>query len=381
MKKLSTLLSDEERLRIDNLFGISRNRNSTNGFLSEIMKIIRRKRPLVGKDLPFTITPLSDGFVQVWIQTPPCRYSQMGRCTICNYWKGNRIPNVLDELLQKCTVPDDCDTLLINTCGGCLDSYELPKEEQEKLFDWINKQKCHSVIFETYADTLTPVVIGHIRDSIPNKEIYFEFGMESVSEDVLRYCLNKHLPKLPVEQIADNVHNIGGKLIANVVLGVPFLNQREQVEDAVVSIQTLIKNNIDYITLFPINVKPYTLTEIMYKNGLYDLVTGNMIIDVLSEIPTQNLPRINISWYGERTETGLVTPYYCPKCQRRLVQLFYDFNSAVSMDDRKIFFDKMIGEKCVCQQRKNTFEDMSFSKRLEYGYQKIKELVCEEESN
>lgn len=367
---------------IDNMFGICRNKGE-NQFLSDIMIDIRRKRPQIKKEPHFTISIFESGIAQVWIQTPPCRYSQAGKCTICNYWKGNRILNVIDELMENCTIPDNCSMLLINTCGNCLDPYELSLKDQEKLWDWINNQKCQGVILETHADTLLPDRMIHIKDRIPNKELYFEIGIETVSKDVLLYCLNKRTPKISLEKIVSNVHEIGGKLIANVILGAPFLNQKEQVEDAINSIQTLMEKGVDYVTLFPINIKPYTLTKMMYENGMYELVTGNMIIETLSGISPEYLPRVDLSWYGERSEEGLLTPDYCPKCQGDFVQMIGHYNKTVSKDDRQRALEIIKAKKCTCQRECNPYYDMEFSKRIEYGYSKIKDLAGkhEEEMN
>ena len=370
------MLSIEDSYYIDNMFGICRN-TCENRFLSVVMTTIRRKRPFINREPHFTLSTLQSGIAQVWLQTPPCRYSQMGRCTVCNYWKGNRIPNVLDELTENCVIPEDCDKLLINTCGSCLDPYELSLNDQEKLWNWINKQNCQVVILETHANTLKPDVVAHIRERIPNKRLYFEIGIESVSRDILFYCLNKDMPEIPLAKIVAFVHGFDGKLIVNVTLGAPFLNQKEQVNDAINSIQTLMEMGVDYITLLPINLKPYTLTKLMYEKGLYELVTGNMIIDVLSGIAPKYLPKVELSWYGDRSEVGLVTPNYCPKCQGNLVQMIGSYNMTVSEDERKRALEKMKTEKCTCQLAMPSFYDMEFSKRIEYGYQNIKKWIKE----
>ena len=368
------MLSMVDTYYIDNTYGICKN-TGENQFLSDVMTIIRSKRPLIKNDLHFTLSILENRIAQVWIQTPPCRYSQMGRCTICNYWKGKHISNVLDELMQDCVIPEDCDAILINTCGSCLDAYELSLSNQEKLWDWINKQYCKVVILETHADTLTPDRISHIRERIPNKDLYFEIGIESVSRDVLLYCLNKHIPDIPIKKLIDYVHAFDVKLIANVVLGAPFLTQEEQVQDTINSIHALMKMGVEYVTLFPINLKPYTLTKLMYENGLYELVTGNMIIDVLSGVSPEYLPQVDVAWYGDRLEEGLVAPYYCSKCQKHLVQMIGSYNKAVSKEERQRGLERIKTEKCICRCEVNHFYDMAFSKRIEYGYKRIKEWI------
>ena len=365
---------------IDATFDLLGN-NRENRFLSDVMKVIRAKRPWLEENAHFTVSDVGGGIAQIWIQTPACRYSQLGRCTICNYWKGNHISNVLDELVEECIIPDGCDTLLINTCGSCLDQFELSLVDQEKLWDWIRTRKCHNVILETHADMLSLGLISRIRDRLSDKDLYFEIGIESISKDVLFYCLNKDYPKIPLKKIVNNVHAIGGKLIANVVLGAPFLNRTEQVEDAVNSINVLLRTGVDYITLFPVNLKPYTLTEVMYRHGMYELVTGNMIIEVLSRISGDCLPKVNLSWYGNRLEKGLVAPYYCPKCQKDLKRIIEFFNNADSKEGRLKFFEKMRKEECVCRHDSISFFNMTISKRIECGYFKIKEIIHMEGAN
>ena len=56
---------------------------------------------------------------------------------------------------------------------------------------------------------------------------------------------------------------MGIHIIANVLLGIPFLSVRQRIEDAISSICDLLERGIDEIMLFPVNIKPYTLVKFL----------------------------------------------------------------------------------------------------------------------
>ena len=375
-------LSIREKQQLNEKYKLLSGRGPDNHLLGRAMRTLRSHRAVLPPENAFGLFRTAD-YVQLWIQTEACRHSKAGSCTVCNYWNGKHCPGIIDELIVQDQLHVDCHTLLLNTCGSCLDPLELSREEQDKLFAWIARYPYKKIIFETHADTLDQETVGRVCEHFQKQEVLFEFGIESSSADTLFYCLNKRPPQKSVPEIVEMVHQYGAFCIANVLLGAPFLSRQEQVEDAVRTIQELLQQGVDYITLFPVNIKAYTLLYFLCQHQQYDVVCGDMIVDVLAQFTASELPRIDVAWYGEHREEGTVPPHFCSRCQVELPKLLQKYNHVESSLEREIVLTKMRSLRCTCLPEDARIRQAdSLYSRLDRGYGLIqKRLLPESEVN
>jgi uncharacterized Fe-S cluster-containing MiaB family protein len=134
----------------------------------------------------------------------------------------------------------------------------------------------------------------------------------------------------------------------NVIFGAPFLNPEEQVEDAVRSISYLLDNHSDYIVLFPVNIKPHTLFMDLYQRGEYHPVPIRIMADMLLDYFSDKLEKINVAWFGDRSEEGVIPPAYCRICGQRTVYLFQQYNMLETANERKIILQQIRRLECNC---------------------------------
>lgn len=178
------------------------------------------------------------------------------------------------------------------------------------------------------------------------------------------------------------VHQSGAFCIVNVLLGAPFLSRQEQVEDTLQTIQKLLGQGVDYITLFPVNIKQHTLPCFLHQHQQYDVVCGDMIVEVLTNLTADDLFRIDVAWYGEHQEEETIPPYFCPKCQAELPELIRAYNHGASAPERKCILDRMRHVRCTCLWEPAGIEQTSLYSRLDCGYDLIqKSLLSECEVN
>ena len=190
LKRYASLNKMEKEL-LSNRYGIGKpSEAKNNAFLCGVMKKIRAGRLPLSPDNAFTYSA-SGEMGQLWMQTPACKNSKNGTCTVCNYWNGNRISDVVDRVIGADIHFAAEKILLVNTCGSCLDPYELGYPEQAKLLKWLDKVRPEEIILETHLNTLDRDTILKVRELLPNKKVSFEIGVESVSPDVLFYSMNK----------------------------------------------------------------------------------------------------------------------------------------------------------------------------------------------
>mgnify|MGYP004525212575 CR=1 FL=1 len=339
-------LTEEERERLKKQYGLNPSANN-NPILDEYMKRKREKRPLLASDKVYELYYSLD-LVQLWFQTPSCRFSQMGKCTMCNYWNGRRIPRLMEIMLPELSLPKDCQTILINTCGSCLDPIEVPIEDLIRLLKWLKHCPAKKVIFETHWTTLTSKTLELISSSLPHKKIMYEIGIESANSDTLFYLLNKPSSVIDIKKIINKIHQYNAEAIMNVIFGVPFLNPEEQIEDAVTSVKYLLENHVDYIVLFPVNIKPQTIFMDLHQRGEYQTVPIRIISDILLGNFSDALEKINIAWFGDRSEEGVIPPKSCKNCRDRAIYLFQQYNLSETNLERKKILQQIHDIKCDC---------------------------------
>lgn len=340
-------LSIHEKQQLNEKYELLPGKTPDNRLLSRAMRALRSDRAVVPPGDTFELFRTA-GYVQLWIQTEACRHSRSGSCTVCNYWNGRHCPGVIDKLIARDPLSGDCPTLPLNTCGSCLDPLELFPEERDGLFTWIAWHNFQKIIIETHADTLDRETVQSVCGSFQRQEVLFEFGIESASADTLFYCLHKRPPRRSISEIVETIHQCGAYCIANVLLGAPFLSKHQQVEDAAETIWALLRQGVDYITLFPINIKAHTLPHFLNRHWIYDAVRGGMIVDVLARFRAEALARIDVAWYGEHREEGTIPPYYCPRCQAELSRLLQKYNCEESLPGRERILVEMERLRYTC---------------------------------
>lgn len=375
---MTWILSQEERDKLNQKYQLN-SHGHRNAILDSFMLKLRRNRPILSPDYTHSIFQSGD-LVQLWFQTNACRFSKSGKCTVCNYWNGQRIEGLLEKILPTIVLPENCRTLLINSCGSCLDSNEMSSYELEVLLDWISRTKVPRVIFETHWTTITNDILKKIRQAIPGKIIFYEIGIESMNPDVLLYSLNKPSSLLDISNILHSIHSYGSQSIVNVLFGAPFLTPAEQAEDTLESIQKLLELKVDYIVVFPINLKPETLPEYLYKRSLYSPVPGKMLAEILIKFPTAVLPRINVAWFGDHKEEKVIPPRYCSVCQEKTRTLFLRYNDETKGDTRRQLLERIQNISCNCVPLyfSQNFLTGTAAERLDFFYSQILEYTEKE---
>lgn len=366
------MLTDEERKYLDDKYAL-RHAGDGNALLSSVMRHIRKSRPILDSAETFSVFETS-GLIQLWIQTPACRFSRRGGCTICNYWSGQKIPGLIAEIERNVTVPENINTVLINTCGSCLDEAELTAKEQNQLFKWLNNQPVKDIILETHMTTLSEDMVRRVREMITHKNLFFEIGQESMDRDVQFYSLNKLMSDRGRDIILARIRSYGAKSIVNVILGAPFLNREEQIRDAIDSMISLLRKGADYVMLFPVNIKPNTLVYYLYEKGMYVPVDGNMISQALDGLPEEFLPRAGVAWYGEHQEPGTLPPFV-PENERVLFnEMLAFYNESENIEGRKHQIMKLLqlGKNWRLEHEKTAMAG-NLAERLDRAYQFLSE--------
>jgi len=321
--------------------------------LNRAILVMRSARPKVDASLPFTVFT-SEKMLQIWINTPACRFSLSGKCSICDYWDGTASDaSVMDACIYIKSHGNEYETLLLDTCGSCLCEAELPFTYLMQIIRIIANTNIKRVILESHLVYADVGKLQNIRDVLGCKELALEYGQESTSAYVLKYCLNK--PSMLTNYcVVKTLQKIGILVMANVVLGAPFLTVRQRVQDAANSIRELFLAGIDSVVLFPVNIKPYTLVMHLFNNGYYKRVNAAEIVMVLSDFNADELARIDLTWFEPQREkleayeaTGY-SPQYCTKCGQILLKHLIDYKATADGGHREKIINQAERDLCEC---------------------------------
>lgn len=334
--------------------------DAINPLLAKWNNIARNKRPIISEKLKSTVCQ-SGKTAQIWIQSDACRYSKLGACTCCDYFQGQSNMDQLSAFIAALNqMTSDSNTIVLNTCGSVLDESELKTDTLVQIIDEINRTSVKTVVLETHMNTITENVLKILTPYKDILDIYFEIGVETLNRDINHFILNKLPFNRNVFRVIELIHAYGFKVTGNVMTGFPFLSNASQVLDSVTTIKALLAADIDFIVVFPINIKKYTFMYDLYENGFYEPVNGRILIDILSNFSQEELEYINVGWYGEPRidipgykSDDMIIPYYCKKCYKQMMQLWLDYNCAWEGKDRKQILLTMNAITCDCSKFDN----------------------------
>ena len=163
----------------------------------------------------------------------------------------------------------------------------------------------------------------------------------------------------------------------NILVGLPLLNIKEQINDAVQSIEWCIRRKTE-IVLFPLNIKPYTLVFHLYQKKIIQPISQWLLIYVLTLIDERYLDRIDLAYWGNRKDSSddekIIFPQCCTICENEIINFYNNYSRKKTWIERKNLLNEIImSTKCQCfnnikKQAENTQNDNNIYDRLSFVY-------------
>ncbi len=360
---MKAYIDERRKMNIENFmnkYGL-RWEDQNNAYLSKWNNYFRSKRPVISCELEYTVCQ-SGKTVQIWIHSGACRFSRQGGCTSCDYLEGVTGSNQLAAFEKAMgEMQDDTDTIVLNTCGSVLDEMELKWDVLIHIVNLIKKAAVKTLVLETHIMTIHEEILKTLQGVKGDLDIYFEVGIESLNDEVIRFILNKIPFQRDIKGMIDTIHKYGFHVTGNVMVGFPFMDRDMQIYDGLETIRTLFSYGIDFMVLFPVNIKKYTLMHHLYEKGIYKRPDGRILLDILLEMTEEKLEYINVAWYGEpRLEipgyekSDMTVPFYCDKCYGQMMKLWLAYNCEESGAERRQILLKMNENPCECKSSHKT---------------------------
>jgi len=292
-----------------------------------------------------------------WIYTSRgCRFRRTGSCIMCNYGEGETLRPLEAYRTTRRNVKSldgKVTAVLIGSYGSILDPYEVPTICLRAICLALAKSHIPTIIFETHYTTITDKILRNLKRWLPGKDIVIEMGFESASERS-RKTIRKSIDDFGLFRRMEMIHDHGMEVILNVLVGIPKLTPSEQLTDAVMSVKTAFFRGADEVTLFPMNIKPFTELTTKYLHHMYSPPSSWILIEVLNRLEPRLLGRVSFSWYGDRQYHGectdVIPPRTCLVCKTPLHEFFTEWNSHRDQKYRETLLES-INHTCSCKCR------------------------------
>ena len=290
----------------------------------------------------------------------------------------------LKNLLMR--MRKDTRRIVLGSYGSFFDPDEIPVENRNYILKMLSRVDVEQITIETHYETMEEDVLRDAAEQLRDKFLSYEVGLESTDTYVQEMCLNKIIDLKKLEEKIKLVHSYGNEIWLNILFGTPFLNPKERQTDTLETIRWAFKHGADGVILFPINIKPFTLLEELYKNGLYTPVSQWDFIELLNQIPEERLGRVTISWYGNRVETydnyefKPVLPSSCKTCRDAIMEFYEIFECSDSTEEKKAQLESIRKRDFSCHCRENArkkFETdtVSREKNVERAYSYLRTVL------
>lgn len=222
---------------------------------------------------------------------------------MCNYgYSSLTAPDIMASFVEqglKSAILDTSTNLLVSPSGSLLDDWEVPEATRRKILRLVSRAPWRQFLFETQANFVSDHALTDTQALLSHRPMKIVLGLESFREDVRRLCINKDLPQSLFLEAVERIHRHGIETSINVIIGAPFLELRQQIEDVLHTILELSRLGVTEIFLFPVNVKIGTLVQWLWENGLYNPPSLWALVYIILNTPGSARRLISFAWHKE----------------------------------------------------------------------------------
>ena len=146
-------------------------------------------------------------------------------------------------------------------------------------------------------------------------KIQFDIGLESLDDNIRKYCLGKG-PSFTTALFLKAIKTIkkeGFSFLSYILLGKPFLTIKEDIYDAVNSINFTVRNG-GIVVVFMMNMQPHTLIHWLYKNGKYKIPSLWCAIKLLEMLKPSSRNKVWIKGIDKGSPFPIQFPSNCNIC-------------------------------------------------------------------
>lgn len=295
------------------------------------------------------------------LPTPGCAHalSASGGCTMCSYIAESPLEKVssqdLVDIFKKQIEKYDIQpktVVKIFVSGSFLNEEEIPIKAREEILKILNQEEhVEEVVVESRPEYVTNQVIQACCSLIPDKIFEISMGLESSSDCIKEYKINKGFTNQDFQRAVDVVKDLKSdfKVTSKAYLFIkPILtSEKDAIEDAVVSAQYAEDVGVDRISFCPATIHKGTLMEVLWRRGSYQPPWIWSVLEIIRRVRSSVKIPVIMDTAGFGTRRG---PYNCKKCNKKLKNMIIQSN-----------LDQSIPEMFDCECKLKWEADVKYS--------------------
>jgi len=286
----------------------------------------RRKRSPRSPVATWTEQEMVDGkqtpCLSIVLRTRGCSWWQKTGCTFCGYCNDAH-PGVGEEdmLAQLDSVSDRFDAhdfVKIYTSGSFLDPDEVPGSVQRKAVELFGQGR---LLVESRPEYVNRSSMDELVSGTGSLEL--ALGLESSSNEVLKKSVRKGFAFKDYTRAATTAREAGARVRTYLILKPPFLTESGAVDDTVRSIKDASPYS-DVISVNPVNIQARTITEHLWRHGMYATPWLWSVVDVLvkGSIHAKDVRLVSSPTAGGKSRGA----HNCGRCDRRVMDSISRFS-------------------------------------------------------
>lgn len=345
--------------------------------LRKVNQYIKNARPYLNPLYPCEVFQEKE-LLEIGFLSKRCEHDVKGTCIMCDYgcakgtYSDEKYLNEMDKILEK----HSHGTMILLLCsnGSILNSKQISDSLFKKILLRAAQTNIMQIEIECHYKDVTINKLDLIKEILCNKQVTIEMGLETVNPVYQNVFFGKDIDFNEYEDKILLIQSYGFKIDLNIILGLPFMSSKEQLEDTYRTMEWVFEHQCSPV-IFPVNIKPFTLLMHMYQSGYYKPISHWLLLYLLDSIEEAKLSQVVIAWYGNReevyeeTKSRAIFPTACPECGEKIKNFYDQFISYNDSHTRKKLLQDMINNvsKCPCLGHINLTEpiDIDFEKQFE----------------
>ena len=271
------------------------------------------------------------------LPTPGCAHalSKSGGCTMCSYIadsplkkvSSSELLEIFNKLIKKHEIKPKT-AVKIFVSGSFLNEDELPKAARDNILKRLNmEENVEEIVIESRPEFVTEKILNECMELIPKKIFEVSIGLESSSDYIKKYKINKGFLNKDFERsiniIKDLKSNYKIKSKAYIFVKPILTSEKEAIEDAVSTAKYVENLGVDRISFCPATIHKGTLMEILWRRGSYSPPWIWSILEIIKRVRNSVKIPIIMDTAGFGTRRG---PYNCKKCNKMFKNLIIETN-------------------------------------------------------
>lgn len=299
--------------------------------------------------------------VFIILPTPGCAHalSDSGGCTMCSYIAdsplekiaSDELIDIFKKLMERHDIPQKT-AVKIFVSGSFLNEDELPKYARDEILRILNNEgNIEEIVVESRPEYINEEILKECLDLIPDKIFEVSIGLESGSDYIKKYKINKGFLNEDFELAINVIKSLKSdyKITSKSYLFVkPILtSEKEAIEDAVASARYAEEVGVDRISFCPATIHKGTLMELLWRRGSYKPPWIWSTFEIIKRVRSSVKIPVIMDTSGFGTRRG---PFNCKKCNKRFKNLIIESN-----------LNQSIPEEVECECKNKWLADVEFS--------------------